>query len=57
MVAAIPTATAFLFQMATLGGFYKCLLLGEDRITEGQKTYMRSTSKNDAAARARYAKT
>jgi len=37
------------------GGIHKCLLRREDRITEGQKTYMRSTTNKEAAARARYA--
>ena len=54
MVAAIPTATAFLFQMATLVAAMNTGS-GEDYIIEGKKTYMRSISKSEAAARARYA--
>ena len=50
---AITTATIFLFQMATLEASINAYF--EDSITERQKTYIRSTSKKDAAARARYA--
>ena len=39
------------------GGPHKRLLRGDDRITEGQRTYMRPTSTNEGAERARYAKT
>ena len=39
------------------GGRHERLLLGEDRIAEGKKTYMRSISKSEAAARARNEKT
>ena len=51
---AITTATIFLFQMATLGAFINTYF-EDSTITEGQTTYIRSTSKKDAAARARYA--
>lgn len=50
---ASTTATIFLFQMATLGVIINTYF--EDSITEGRTTYIRSTSKKDAAARARYA--
>ena len=38
-------------------GPHKRLLRGDDRITEGQRTYMRPTSTNEGAERARYVKT
>ena len=52
-IVATTTATIFLFQIATLAasisGYFK------ESITQGKKTYIRSTSKKEAAARARYA--
>ncbi len=51
---AITTATVFLSQMATLVDSINIYFL-EDGVPERQKTYMRSTSKKEAAASARYA--
>ena len=52
-----PNGDNISFPNGDAGGIHKRLLSGDDRISEGQKTYMRSTSKNEAAARARYPKT
>ena len=51
MVDAIATATIFLFQIATLAASINAYF-GKKIVT--RKTYMRSTSKKDAAERARY---
>jgi hypothetical protein len=41
--------------MATLVASISAYFVGEDRIVEGQKTYIRSTSNKEAAPSARYA--
>jgi hypothetical protein len=53
MIAPITT-TLFLFQMATLVASISAYFVGEDRTTEGQKTYTRSTSNKEVAATARH---
>jgi hypothetical protein len=50
---ATTTATIFLFQMATLVASINAYF--ENSIIQGEKTYIRRTSKKEAAARARYA--
>jgi hypothetical protein len=52
-----PNCDHISFPNGNAGGLYKRLLPGEDRITKEQKTYMRITSRNEAEARARYART
>jgi hypothetical protein len=51
-----PNCEHISFPNGDTGGLHKRPLRGEDRIAEGKKTYMRSMSKNEAAARARYAR-
>ncbi len=52
---AIATTTVFLFQMETLVNPINIYFVERGRVPERQKTYMRSTSKKEAAATARYA--
>ena len=52
---AITTAALFLFQMATLMDSINIYFVERGRVPERQKTHMRSTSKKEAAATAKYA--